>query len=231
MTDFRQMHSPTAPPPAPAVAPAEPFGMLDLEEPPDVYGIDEVTVLARDPYTLFVYWEVTGAGRAAARAALDGEDGSLILRLVAAGGTEEPAQVDHPLDWDYGRRYLGAPRSGAWVTAAVGLVAAGGRFAPIAHAGRIKVPWADPGPEGPTEWMEVAPARSRGAEREPPSIVQRGPAQRVRGAGREPRWNQGAWQSPATRVAAPTSPAGPPSWEDMPSSPWRWHRDKGRENP
>src|SRR5690349_4271176 len=60
---------------------AEPWGMLDADEPPELYGVDEVTVLARDPYTLFTHWEVTPATLAAARASL-GEEGTLVLRLV-----------------------------------------------------------------------------------------------------------------------------------------------------
>jgi hypothetical protein len=187
--------------------PREPFGMLDLEEPPEIYGIDEVTVLARDPFTLFLYWEVTADGRAGARAALGGADGALIVRVVSVsddGAGPETHTVDVQLGWDHGRRYLGAPRPGAHVTCAVGLLHADGRFAPIAHAPRIRVPWADPGPEGPVEWMEVEPSRSRGRELERPVIKQRG-------AGR-----------PAGRV--PLRDGGLASSSDMPTSPWRWQQ-------
>ena len=227
---------PPLPAPQPGFAapatPKEPFGMLDLEEPPETYGVDEVTILARDPHTLFVYWEVTGDGRAAARAALRG-DGALLLRVFSVStspeGQSETQTIDVRLDWDHGRRYLAAPRPGAHVTAAVGLVAADGRFAPICHAPRIKVPWADPGPDGPVEWMDVEPSRSRGGELERPRIRQRGPASALAGAGRAglPRWHGGSWQHVAgSRV--PLREGAVPSWEEMPSSPWRW-REKERD--
>src|SRR5262249_42778952 len=154
-----------APPP-----PQEPFGMLDLEEPPETYGIDEVAVLARDPGTLFVYWEVTERGRAAAGATL-GAPGQLVLRVYAVSARTGAATagvdsvtIDHALGWDHGRHYVAAPRPGAYVSAAVGLRSADGRFAAIAHAPRIQVPQAEPGPEEAVEWMEVIPARTRGRE-------------------------------------------------------------------
>jgi len=227
---------PALPEPQPGFAapatPREPFGMLDLEEPPETYGIDEVAVLARDPFTLFVYWEVTGDGRAAARAALGGRDGALLLRVFSvsttADGQSETRTVDVGLDWDHGRRYLAAPRPGAHVTAAVGLLGADGHFAPICHAPRIKVPWADPGPDGPVEWMDVEPSRSRGRELERPQIRQRGPAHALAGAGRAglPRWQGGAWEHVAgSRV--PLREGAVPNWEEMPSSPWRWREKQG----
>jgi hypothetical protein len=208
--------------------------MLDLEEPPEIYGVDEVALLARDPFTIFVYWEVTAGGREAARLALQSagsSGGALILRVVSVWvrheGGSETQSFDVPLGWDHGRRYLGAPRPGAHMTAAVGLLSADGRFAPIAHAPRIKVPWADPGPEGPVEWMEVEPARSRGREIEPPRIRQRGPAHLLAGAARRgglPRWRAGAWEHlGASRV--PLVELLVSDWSEMPSSPWRW-RDR-----
>ena len=203
---------------APAT-PREPFGMLDLEEPPETYGVDEVAVFARDPFTLFLYWEVTADGRAGARAALGGADGALIARILSVattGAGTETHTIDLPLGWDHGRLYVGAPRPGAHVTAAIGLLAADGRFAPIAHAPRIRVPWSDPGPDGPVEWMEVEPSRSRGREVEPPRIRQRGPAEVVAGASRRGLPGRDA------RVFG-----GVPSSADMPTSPWRW-REKDR---
>lgn len=226
--------SPTRPPPAPPPGPPpEPFGMLDLEEPPDTYGVDEVAVLARDPFTLFVYWEITGEGRTRARDALAG-DGALVLRLFSVRahveGGVETATHDVELDRDHGRRYLGAPWPGAAVSAAVGLRAPDGRFAPIAHSPRVKVPYAGPGPDGPVEWMEVRPSRTRGARLERPEVVKRGPARDVRGAGAVPgvpRWHQGAWEHPSASRVPPRPGEGElPSAREMPSSPWLWQRNE-----
>jgi hypothetical protein len=60
------------------------------------------------------------------------------------------------------------------VRVAVGLLSPEGYFAPIAHSSLVRVPYAEPGPEGAVEWMEVLPGRSRGRDREPLVIVRRG---------------------------------------------------------
>src|SRR5207245_10220614 len=176
-------HAP-APPPAPQ-APSEPFGMLDYEELPDHYGVDDVAVMPQSPFWLFVYWEVTPDGRAGARSRLGGEGHAarLILRLssvmVASAGGVDKTERDLDLDWDHGRKYIEAPRPGARVTVAVGLRAPSRAFAPIAHAGPVLVPAADLGPNGPVEWMEVLPARRRGQELEPIVVAARGKARPV----------------------------------------------------
>ena len=48
----------------------EPWGMLDEAELPARYGTDTVHAMARDPGTLFIYWELTEAGRGDAAARL-----------------------------------------------------------------------------------------------------------------------------------------------------------------
>jgi hypothetical protein len=53
-------------PPHPPPAPYEPFGMLDFEELPESYGVDEVEVLFKDPFSVFAYWEITEGGMNAA---------------------------------------------------------------------------------------------------------------------------------------------------------------------
>jgi hypothetical protein len=160
----------------------EPWGLLDVVEPPATYGVDELALLARDPWTLFVWWEATEAGLLAARAEI-GEPGRLVLRLYVASVGGAPRSYDVLLDTDHGQRYLGTPRHGAHVLPALGLRGDSGRFAVIARAPRVLVPFAEP-QEGPVEWMEVAPARTRGERLEPPSIVHQGPADEIAGAGR-----------------------------------------------
>ena len=57
--------------------------MLDFEELPESYGVDECEVLYKDPFWVFAYWEVTDGGLGAARAQLgQSADGArLVLRL------------------------------------------------------------------------------------------------------------------------------------------------------
>jgi hypothetical protein len=179
---------PTAPPPAMMGVPSstvhphapplpeEPLSMLDFEELPETYGVDECELVAKDPTHVFCWWEVTDAGLDGARAQLGQSAGSarLVLRLfttVPVNGHVEREIHDVALSWNHGRRYLQAPRAGAHLRIAVGLLSSEGYFAPIAHSSLVRVPPAEPQP-GPVEWMEVVPAR-RGRGREPIVIVRR----------------------------------------------------------
>jgi hypothetical protein len=199
----------------------EPTSMLDLEEPPDAYGVDECEVIAQNPHFLFVYWEVTEGGLAAARRDLGEEAGGarLVLRVFATAGPGERGPErewrDHHLDWNHGRRYLPAPRSGARVRAAVGLLTPSGLFAPIAHSSQVRVPPAEPSSQIATEWMEVEPARSRGLAFEGIRIVERGP-----GTGERGLFGPGAGRGgPGTGGEAQVHE---PRGGSSPTSPWRW---------
>jgi hypothetical protein len=217
-------HPAAVPPPEvhmPAPAPTgEPLGMLDYEELPETYGQDDVAVMAQDPWHLFVYWEVTPAGRQAARSQLGGEGhaAQLTLRVSSVAtrdGRVEQEFGDIDVDWDHGRRYLDAPRPGVRVTVAIGLRAPSGKFAPIAHSRTVLVPPAEPGPAGPVEWMEVAPARRRTPGLEPIVIVTRAGERAVRGA---PRLDLPLGTGAASAMRPQKAGAAP----DQPSSWVRW---------
>jgi hypothetical protein len=164
-------------PPWPA-RPAEPMWMLDLEELPETYGINECEVLCKDPGWVFAYWEVTDEGLSSARAQLgpSANAARLVMRLFTtvarSTGVEREIQ-DVDLSWNHGRRYLQSPRSGAHLRVAVGLLSPEGYFAPIAHSSVVRVPAGEP-IDGPVEWMEVLPTRSRGKDRDTLVIVRRG---------------------------------------------------------
>jgi hypothetical protein len=182
LTPAERAPAASAPPPGPT----EPMWMLDLEEPPETYGVDEVEVLYKDPYWIFVYWEVTERGLDGARAQLgqSAAGARLVLRLfttVAISDGVERHIHDVDLQWNHGRRYLQSPRQGAHLRVAVGLLSPEGYFAPVAHSSLMRIPHAEPAPPGPVEWMEVVPARTRGREREPLVVVQRGTARGERG--------------------------------------------------
>jgi hypothetical protein len=173
-----------APPVAsPPPRPSEPLGMLDLDELPDTYGVDECEVLFKDPYWVFAYWEVTEAGLSSARAQLGPSAASarLVLRLFTTIGSGHREVNDVDLPSHHGRRYLPAVRPGAHLRVAVGLLSPEGYFAPIAHSSLQRIPHAEPAPAGPVEWMEVVPTRTRGREKEPLVIVRRGGGHSERG--------------------------------------------------
>jgi hypothetical protein len=210
--------------------PTEPMGMLDYEELPDAYGIDDVFLMAQDPWTLFVYWEVTADGRANAHSQIgaEGHASRLILRLYVVSSTAEGVvdeSLDVDLSWDHGRRYLPAPRPGARVTVAVGLRAPSGAFAPIAHSRTVLVPPSEPAPEGPVEWMEVVTPKRRGLELEPIAVVTRGKERVVRGA--PPRWDAGSWHHPGSSVPLPSPPSRTNGQPDAGGASSSWLRRPG----
>ena len=196
-----------------AVAP-EPLGMLDFEELPETYGVDECEVLFKDPFWVFAYWEVTDAGIASARAQLgqSAQSSKLVMRMFTTvpGPEGVERQIDDvDLPWNHGRRYMQAPKAGAHLRIAVGLLSGEGYFAPIAHSSLVRVPPAEPQP-GPVEWMEVVPAKTRGRQREPLVVVRRGAGHAERGikapAGDDEA--RGGSSPSASRPGAPGSPLG-----------------------
>ncbi len=166
-------------------APSEPIGMLDFEELPETYGVDECEVLFKDPFWVFAYWEVTEGGISSARAQLgqSAQSSKLVMRMFTTvpgpeGVDRQIEDVDLP--WNHGRRYMQAPKPGAHLRVAVGLLSGEGYFAPIAHSSLVRVPPAEPQP-GPVEWMEVVPEKTRGRTRQPIVIVRRGASHDERG--------------------------------------------------
>jgi Domain of unknown function (DUF4912) len=194
--------APSAPSSSAPHRPQEPLGMLDFEELPETYGVDECELLCKDPSTVFVYWEVTDGGLMSARAQLGPAAGTarLVLRLftTADGGDRQHHDVD--LNWNHGRRYVPSPLPGAQLRVAIGLLSLEGYFASITHSSLVRVPPRDPAPPGPVEWMEVVPGKSRGREREPLVLVRRGHEHAERGPG-------GFGPEPG---AGPSSPARTP---------------------
>src|SRR5579883_2348334 len=202
------------PPPPPPRPSGEPFGMLDFEELPEAYGVDECEVIAKDPHHVFVYWEVTEGAVAGARAQIESTGAEaaaarLVLRLFTLNEPGEPGpgrdSRDYPLDWNHGRRYVPVGHPGSRVRAAVGLLAPSGLFVPITQSSPLRVPPAEPAPPGPVEWMEVVPGRSGGRRAEPIEIV-RGRAGGERGV----------------------FPGGPSTEPRTGTSPWRWRGGPGQ---
>lgn len=207
-------------------APGEPFGMLDFEEPPDGYGVDECELIARDPFHLFTYWEVTERGLADARGHLaDQADGAkLILRMFTTTATVENGTTrdtrDHELGSHRGRRYLPSPRPGALVRAAIGLVARSGLFAPIANSSTARIPPAEPAPPTAPEWIEVVPVRRGALDLDPIQVI-RSPETALHGERGLPGESLpgGAPSSPPeSGPAVGESPTGPGSWRWRPGS-------------
>ena len=201
-----------------SAGPQEPIGMLDFEELPETYGVDECEVLFKDPFWVFAYWEVTDGGISSARAQLgqSAQSSRLVLRMFTTvpgpEGVDRQIQ-DVDLPWNHGRRYMQTPKPGAHLRVAVGLLSGEGYFAPIAHSSLVRVPPAEPQP-GPVEWMEVVPPKTRGRQREPLVVVRRGAGHDERGVkspdvgGEEARGTSPSAGRPGFPFGGSSSPTG-----------------------
>lgn len=210
-------------------APNEPAQMLDLCELPETYGRDEVGILTKDPQWYFVYWEVTKSGEATAREQLgpSGEAARLVLRLfttllggppagTGAGATTRESRElrDVPLPHPHGRKYLEAPRPGAMVRAAVGMLSVEGYFAPIAHSALVRMPLQQAAPQASVEWLHVLPPRSQGHKRErivavPPAVQHEERALPVLEGGPVATVGEVPAAAPPEREIAPSSSPAP----------------------
>ena len=210
-------------------APHEPAQMLDLCELPETYGRDEVGILTKDPQWYFVYWEVTKSGEATAREQLgpSGEGARLVLRLfttliggppagpgAGAAGRESRELRDVTLPHPHGRKYLEAPRPGAMVRAAVGLLSVEGYFAPIAHSALVRMPPQQAAPQTSVEWLHVLPPRSQGHKRErivavPPVVQHEERSLPVQEGGQAVTVGESPAAPPPDRETAPGSSPAP----------------------
>ena len=139
------------PDPVPPPADAEPHGL------PDAYGVDRIVLLARDPWCLFTYWEVTAVTRADALSTL-GSDARLVLRVqdvTFLGFTGDNAWPTTDVEPPPGATsaYVQVPRPAASYCADVGLRTASGRFLSLARSNAVTTPAATPSPDDAVRWV------------------------------------------------------------------------------
>lgn len=148
---------------------------LPTDQIPWGYGEDRVTVMARDPDWLYVYWEITDEGMADARRRLgqSGLDAWCNLRVYETtsrvfDGTNANSYFDIAIerssrDWFV---HVGKPESTCHVE--VGMKSRDGYFQPIARSGRADFPSKRPTNELHAEWLTVHEAIEAP---EPPTVA------------------------------------------------------------
>jgi hypothetical protein len=129
---------------APEPAPKTPF-VEPLPELPDAFGTDRIVVMARDPESAFIYWELTPDGVGRARAALGASLGArrLVLRLYRRRGRRVDRRGPPVRDW-LGRHTWHADRAGQRLAASIGYLA-DGVFVHVTQSPRPACPAAPPG--------------------------------------------------------------------------------------
>jgi hypothetical protein len=129
------------------------------------YGVDRITALVRSPDNLFLYWEMTDDGIAAARSRLGpaGAHGWYNLRIYdttgrSFDGTNANSYVDLHVERAQREHFLGVHRPGSSVHVEIGVMTHEGYFQPIARSGRADFPRKSPSPNTSLEWMTVTSA-------------------------------------------------------------------------
>lgn len=126
---------------------------------PYEYGEERITLLVRDPETVFAYWEVP-ADRLGREQARLGRDARLCVRLydvtgVHFDGTNATSVLDQEVYERVGSWYFNLDRPAHRFCADIGLRSADGRFATIARSNVAATPPSDVSDVTDEEWMLI----------------------------------------------------------------------------
>jgi hypothetical protein len=137
-------------PRTPYVAPMAPL--------PDAFGTDRAVIMARDPESAFIYWEVTADGVGRARAALGdtAAHARLTLRIYVGEGAAARFEDHAVSDW-LGRFTYFAPKPGLRLAASVGYLAEN-VFVHVTQSLPARLPRRGPGND-PVRFVRVGPRR------------------------------------------------------------------------
>ncbi len=151
-------------PVVPAIPVSPPMALAaDAGALPAAYGTDHAVLVARNPGSLFVYWEVSPLRRVSALRALGdaAEHGREVLRVLALGDDGSPRVLfDVDLPPDSARWYVDVPAADAAYRVAVGLRTADGRFVPLVESNPARTPPARPSENRRVEWVRLQPTGS-----------------------------------------------------------------------
>jgi hypothetical protein len=130
---------------------------------PASYGEDSVSVLVRDPWWMFVSWELRDETRAQAREEA-GDGATFVVRLLQAGDEEDVlTEVEVP-DIPVGDWYVQAHAPRQEIHASLGFLDLEGNFFPVLGSTEVPVPAFEPvpplTPHAPDPEVESAPAPS-----------------------------------------------------------------------
>lgn len=133
------------------------------------YGEDRVTAIARDPYWIFVYWELTDEAIARARAELEAPDAACHLRVYDTtyrlfDGTNANWWTDVPIYRPANNHYVHVGRPASTFHIDIGVRSGDGRFARIARSGAVETPRDSIAADTRAEWMTVTSGDGTGPE-------------------------------------------------------------------
>jgi hypothetical protein len=142
----------------------------DAADLPRAYGVDRIGLLARDPWWVFAYWELTPTTRIAALRALgsDGEGAREVLRIhdvtfITFTGDNAWQSIDVELPPGAQSWYVNVAHPAAAYCAEIGLRTAGGRFVALARSNTVHTPPASPSTDASVRWARVGEGRANEA--------------------------------------------------------------------
>ncbi len=128
---------------------------------PQGYGEDAITLMVRDPYWLYAYWELTEERGRELKDIL-GEDefvtSRLVLRVYDITGTDVSAPIEHyDIDVSSEARnwYVNVLRVERDYSVDIGVIAPDGSFIVIARSNRVSLPPIGPSSVIDEEWVTV----------------------------------------------------------------------------
>jgi len=126
---------------------------------PDRYGDMRLIAMARDPFKLYIYWELDGGGVERARAKLGGDWPVLswVMRVFDVTGVEfNGANANRHFDVDVnpylGSVYMDVDRADCEYTLVMGLRDNKGGFEPVVASNKVRTPRMEPSIRTDAEW-------------------------------------------------------------------------------
>ena len=140
---------------------SEPGEPEERFEYPETYGENVISLMVRDPYWLFAYWEFAPELRAELASRI-GEDALLrsrtVLRVydVTGADPEHPAgQYDIDIATEARNWYINVARVEREYCVDIGLIAPDGSFITIARSNRVALPPVGPSDDVDEEWVAI----------------------------------------------------------------------------
>ena len=127
----------------------------EIEEIPERYNETKITAMARDPFTIYIYWELTTEAIEKARSTL-GEslsDLRFTLRVFeSCDGAEFTKVEDVTIDPASDTAYINVAKAGGKYSVAIGLAGNGEMFEAIAFSNNVLTPAATPSQIKDQDW-------------------------------------------------------------------------------
>jgi len=196
---------------------------------PQRYGDDRMVMMARDPWWLFTYWDLSPQRMAEGVAWAQGRPHEGVLRVYDSQG----AWQDSPVHLDQMGHYLKVWAPGQEYVAEVGLRDQEGRFMPLLRSNPASAPPDQPSSDLGEEWTDIFGAAALWAAswgQGPQAASSLGLALPGNALSPSSPWGGSSEHLASAWLSGASSPSGSSpgaAWGASPSSPWGAAADRG----